>query len=146
LVGGCVFGGQGVGIPLVTSRGYLLEFDRGRSVGQFGPYLTGLVFPILGHFCTFWPISTIFDPHFSSFCLFSDLVTRETNATESRTYYSPSPTRVKAPQLGPRGVVFVHGVDLGLNHWFPLVQWGSRGQMSTLNPGDGLPGNLCVQC
>jgi hypothetical protein len=37
-------------------------------------------------------------------------------------YYSPSPTRVKAPQLGPLGVGFVQLVDLALNALFPLLE------------------------
>jgi hypothetical protein len=36
--------------------------------------------------------------------------------------YSPSQTRVKAPQLGPLGVGFVQLVDLALNALFPLLE------------------------
>jgi hypothetical protein len=33
-------------------------------------YFTWLIFALLGHFCTFWPISAIFDPRFFLFSLF----------------------------------------------------------------------------
>jgi hypothetical protein len=51
-------------------------------------------------------ISGIFGGRFSPFCCFSNFVTRYTRTENPRLMYSPSPTRVKAPQLGPEACCF----------------------------------------
>jgi hypothetical protein len=64
---------------------------------------TGLVFDFSGHFCPLLSISRIFEPHFSCFRRFFNSGTRYTRKLKPTLYYWSSPTRVKAPQLGPRG-------------------------------------------
>jgi hypothetical protein len=70
---------------------------------EFGFVCGGVFSAILSHFCPFWSISAIFGSGFSLFCPFSNLPIRYTRAEDGTLMYSPSPTRVKAPQLGPKG-------------------------------------------
>jgi hypothetical protein len=85
-------------------------------------YFMAVIFLLLGDFYAFGSILGIFGSHFSGFCRFFNSEMRYTRKLISRLYYSPSPTRVKAGQLGPRGVVFVQLVDLALNALFPLLE------------------------
>jgi hypothetical protein len=66
-------------------------------------YFTVPLFPFSVDFHRFGSISNIFGGHFSPFLSFFNFQIRYTRTTNPRLMYSPSPTRVKAPQLGPKG-------------------------------------------
>jgi hypothetical protein len=61
------------------------------------------IFPFLVNFWTIFRFSVIFGTEFSLFCRFFNSGTRYTRKLKPTLYYWSSPTRVEAPQLGPRG-------------------------------------------
>jgi hypothetical protein len=110
------------------------------KVAEFLPILRGVFWSFWVDFHGVGSISNIFGGRFSPFCCFFNLETRYTRSAKSTLCSSPSRNDCQAPQLGPRGVVFVQLVDLGLNPLFPWVEsWLSTRSRCRWHWWDPLP-------
>jgi hypothetical protein len=101
-------GVEGMIWGLVSASGRASGLCVKSLVAVKSAYLPGGVSEILGRFCPISPKMAFFGPRFSRFRLFSNFVIRYTRTEDGTLMYSSSPTRVKAPQLGPRGYRIFH--------------------------------------